>query len=140
MCGEAVSNNPAAFFLVPDRFKTQDMCIKTLEVDPWSLYDIPDNLKRQEMYDKAIKDDPSSLQFVPDSFVTEEQIDVWFDDDYWQHDDEAIEWYDEYQKCKAQKAKIKDALMPIAWHASRWWDWCFPEDEKKETQKLFLTI
>ena len=78
MCGEAVSNNPAVFFLVPECFKTQDMCFKTLEVDPQSLYNIPDNLKtqEQELYDKAIKDDPSSLQFVPDWFVTEEQIDV----------------------------------------------------------------
>ena len=21
--------------------------------------------------------------------------------------------------------------MRIAWHPSRWWDWCVPEDEKK---------
>ena len=21
--------------------------------------------------------------------------------------------------------------MPSAWHASRWWDWCMSEDEKK---------
>ena len=25
--------------------------------------------------------------------------------------------------------------MPIAWHSSRWWDWCVPEDEKKETEQ-----
>ena len=30
--------------------------------------------------------------------------------------------------------------MPIAWHPSRWWDWCVPEDEKKEAEKFFLTI
>ena len=29
--------------------------------------------------------------------------------------------------------------MPIAWHPSRYWDWCMSEDEKKETEKLFLT-
>ena len=29
--------------------------------------------------------------------------------------------------------------MPIAWHPSRWWDWCVPKDQKKETEKLFLT-
>ena len=30
--------------------------------------------------------------------------------------------------------------MPIAWHPSRWQDWCVSEDEKKETEKLFLII
>ena len=28
--------------------------------------------------------------------------------------------------------------MPKAWHPRRWWDWCMPEDEKKEI-KQFLT-
>ena len=27
--------------------------------------------------------------------------------------------------------------MPIAWHPSRYWDWCMPEDEKQETEKLW---
>ena len=43
----------------------------------------------------------------------------WNDDDY---EDEFFEWYNGYEKRKAQKAKIKDELMPIAWHPSRWWD------------------
>ena len=30
--------------------------------------------------------------------------------------------------------------MPIAWHPSRWWDWCVPNEEKEETEKLFLNI
>ena len=46
---------------------------------------------------------------------------------------------DEWNKRKAQKAQIKKELMSIAWHPSRWWDWCVPEDEKKETEKIFLT-
>ena len=29
--------------------------------------------------------------------------------------------------------------MPIAWHQSRFWDWCIPEDEKQEIEKTFLT-
>ena len=28
--------------------------------------------------------------------------------------------------------------MPVAQHATRWWDWCIPKDEKKEL-KSFLT-
>ena len=26
--------------------------------------------------------------------------------------------------------------MPIAWHPSKWWDWCVPEEEKTETEIL----
>ena len=39
------------------------------------------------MCDKAVKDDPFSLWFVPDWFFTQQQIGVWYDDDYWCHDD-----------------------------------------------------
>ena len=83
------------------------------------------------MFDKAVKDEPSSLQFVPDCFVTEQQIDVWYDDDYWHHDDEMIEWYKGYKKRKSQKASIKKELMPIAWHPDCVKDWCMSEDEKR---------
>ena len=49
-----------------------------------------------------------------------------------------IEWYNGYQKRKAQKASIKEELMPVAWHPARCWDWCVPEDEKKGTEKTFI--
>ena len=26
--------------------------------------------------------------------------------------------------------------MPIAWHPSKWWDWCVPEGEKTEIEIL----
>ena len=26
--------------------------------------------------------------------------------------------------------------MPVAWHPNRWWDWCVPEDEKKEIDSM----
>ena len=47
--------------------------------------------------------------------------------------------YEAYKSQKTQKASIKEELMPIAWHPSRYWDCCMSEDEKKETEKLFLT-
>ena len=40
-------------------------------------------------------------------------------------------------KGKTQNAKVKEDLLPIAWHPSRWWHWCVPNDEKKETEKLW---
>ena len=71
------------------------------------------------------------LKYVADSFVTHQQIKIWHDNDGYCNDAELIEWYKGHQKLKTQKAKIKEDLMPIVWNPSRWWDWCFPEDEKK---------
>ena len=83
------------------------------------------------MCDQAVKDYFFSLQFVPDVFVTQQQIDKWYDDDYAYNDNEMIEWYEGYKKRKAQKAKIKEELMPIAWYPNRLTDWCMSEDEKR---------
>ena len=44
--------------------------------------------------------------------MTQELIKVW-------HDGETVEWYEGYKKRKTQKAKIKEELLPIAWHPSR---------------------
>ena len=51
-----------------------------------------------------------------------------------------MEWYEGYKKRKAQKAKIKEELIPIAWHPSRWWDWCMSEDEKKRQKNFFYHL
>ena len=57
---------------------------------------------------------------------------MWYDDYYdddgghWDDDDEDKLFessYDGYKKRKAQKASIKEELLPIAWHISRYWDW-----------------
>ena len=42
MCNEAMRENPATFFIVPDHFKRQEMYNDAVDVDPWNLYDIPD--------------------------------------------------------------------------------------------------
>ena len=33
---------------------------------------------------------------------------------------------------------LREELMPIAWHPNRWWDWCVPEDEKRELEAWFV--
>ena len=48
--------------------------------------------------------------------------------------DKFLEWHNGYQ---TQKAQIKEVLLPIAWHPSRYLDWCVPEDEKEEIGKLW---
>ena len=65
MCNEAMCDNSAAFFLVPESFKTEEMCNQDVEVDPWQLDDVPEHFKTQEMCDDVVWGDPFSLQFIP---------------------------------------------------------------------------
>ena len=66
-----------------------------------------------------------------DMFVTYEQLNLWYDDYYYCNDDRLIRWSDGYKKQRAQKAKIKKELMPIAWHPDRVMGWCISEEEKR---------
>ena len=80
------------------------------------------------------------LQYVPDWFVTKKGISMWHDDyydddgNYWvtggYDEDTFFEWYDGYKKRKAQKATIKEELLPIAWHPDCVMDWCMSGDER----------
>ena len=83
------------------------------------------------MCDKTVRDDPFSLQYVFDWFVTQGQVKIWHNHNYYCNNNELIKWHDGYQKRKAQKAKIKEELMRIAWHPDRVMDWCMSEDEKR---------
>ena len=138
MSNKTMCKVPAVFFLVPDRFKTQEMCIESLEVGSWLLNDVPDHFKTQEMCDKAVRDDSSYLRYVPDCFVTRDGVYMWYDNsDYYDDDeDNFFKWYNAFQKLETQKASIKEELLPIAWHPSRWWDWCMSEEEKKKVRKI----
>ena len=131
MCIRAVKVDSWLLKHVPDHFKTQEMCIKGIGVDPWLLGHVSDRFKTQEMCNEAVKVDPCLLCDVPDWFVTQKQTDAWYDDDCWHHDDEIIEWYDGHKRRKAPKAKIKEDLLPIAWHLDRVMDWCMSEGEKR---------
>ena len=137
MCERFIEKDLWALRLIPGHFKTQEMCIKAVEVDSWQLDDVSDNFKKQEMCERAVKKYLRALEFVPDWFVAQEQVKLRHDYDDYHNDNYLIKWYEGYQKRKAQKAQIKKELMPIAWHLSRWWDWCVPEDEKKDKEKLW---
>ena len=45
-----------------------------------------------------------------------------------------LAWHVKFEKHKALKR------MPVAWHPTRWWDWCLPEDEEKKKEIQFLLI
>ena len=137
MYNEAARNNPWPLEHVSDHFETQKICIKAAEVFSGLLWSVPDYFKRQDICDKAVERVAQSLEYVPDWFVTQGQIKLWRDHDDYCNDDRLIKWFEGHLKRKAQKISIKKGLMPIAWHPSRYWDWCTSEDEKKKTEKLW---
>ena len=124
----------------PGSSQMKNMCERAVDAHPWTLKFVPDHLDTKEMCDKEARRRRWLLEYVPDWFVTQDLIKIWHEHkDHESCDDkgETVEWYDGHQKHKAQKAKIKEQLMPIAWHPSRQQDWCVPEEEKKETGKLW---
>ena len=123
----------------PDNFRIEEMCIESVEVFPWQLKYVLDNFNMQDMCNEAVGWHPYLLQYVPDWFVTREGVDMWYDDsEYCDNDaDNFFKCYDLYRKRKTQKASIKIDLTPIAWHASRWWDWCMSEDETRDTEAFW---
>ena len=130
MCNEAVEKRPWMLEYVPDQYKTQKMCNKAVQSEPWMLEHVPDQYKTQKMCNEAVKSDPWMLEYVPDWFVTLEEM--WHED--FDDDDVVITLRDAYIKRKIQKARIKEELMPVAWHPYRWWNWCVTEDKKKELE------
>ena len=128
MCNEVVQVYPQLLSLVPDQFVTQEMCTEAVQSDPWTLKHVLDQFVTQEMWNEAVQRYPWMLGHVPDWFVTLQEM--WHED----FDDEIITWRDAYEQRKIQKAKIKEELMSVASHPDRWWNWCVPEDEKKELE------
>ena len=131
VCKKAVEKDPPMLRHVPDDLKTQEMCNEALEKDPWLLKDVPNHFKTQLMCDDAVRYYPYSLEHVPDWFVTQQPIDRWYDNNYVHNDEVLSKWYEGYKKRRAQKAKIKEKLLSIAWHPDRVKDWCMSEDEKR---------
>ena len=115
MCERAVEDEPEALEYVPDNLKTHMMCEKAIENEPYNLKVVPDHFKTQRICDKAVRDDSYSLQYVPDWFFTREGVAMWYNGSkYCDDEDNFFKWHDSYRKRKAQKASIKEGLMPIA--------------------------
>ena len=108
MCIKAAEKDPWLLRHLSDHFKTQEISERAVEEGLYVLEFVADRFKTKEVCDKAVSHDPSSLRYVPDYFVTQGQVKASHDDD------EVIGWYDGYQKRRAQRAKIKEELMPIA--------------------------
>ena len=109
-----VKKGPCLLHYVPDHFKAQKMCEKVVEKKPYLLHYGPEHFKTSEMCEKVVETGLGLLKYVSDYFVTHQQQKIWRDDYRYCNDDELIKWYDEYKKRKAQKASIKEELLPIA--------------------------
>ena len=92
------------------------------------------------MCDDVVQSGSYSLKFVFDWFVTQVPLEIWHDDDDYCTDDELIEWYERNEKLKVQKVKIKEELMPIAWHPDRVMDQCMSEDEKRHWKQQIVVL
>ena len=129
---EAVQRIPRGLKLRSAKYKTQEMYNKVVKKSPWMLELIPDQYKTQEMCNEAVEKNAWMLEHVPDQFVTQKMC-----NEAVKKSPCALWWYKGYEQCKAQKAKIKEELMAVAWHPGRWCNWCVPEHEKKELEIYF---
>ena len=50
--------------------------------------------------------------------------------------DQLITWCNDYNQQKECRNQLDKAFLSLAQHTSQHWDWCEPEDEKKEIEKL----
>ena len=58
MCDDALRNNPAILYLVPDCFKTQEICMKAVEAGLFKLDNVSDYLRTQAVCIKTVEEDP----------------------------------------------------------------------------------
>ena len=45
-------------------------------------------------------------------------------------------WRNKFKQHKAYKKDVSKELKHGAWHLTRWWDWCKPEDEKRKIKRF----
>ena len=65
MCEEAVWTKPSSLAFVPDRFKTEGLCIRAARRDPYALDCVPDRME-----DWCMSEDKKRLWFlIPDNQV-----------------------------------------------------------------------
>ena len=129
------ANDPIWIREILRRLKTQEMCNKEVEEETCSLVFIPNRFKTQEMLNGVVCREPYTLLYVPDHFITQEMCEevmrvrsaaFFLILDRFKTQEICIKAAGTMgiKKRQAQKAKIKDKLMPIAWHPDLVMDWC----------------
>ena len=57
---------------VPDQYKTQQMCNKTILENGGTSESVSNCYKNQEIWNKAVDNYPHALEFLPDYYMTQE--------------------------------------------------------------------
>ena len=126
MCKQPVSKKLWYLEYVSEQFITQEMCTDSVKRNACMFIYVPEQLKNREMSEFVVKKYAWLFQFVPDCFISAEMLEKFQDDG----------WLEAYKHRKAQKAKIKEEVLPVAYHPDCVIDWCFDQEEKKALEKL----
>ena len=64
---------------------------------------------------------------------------TWYNDylhimapELWLYENMLVKWRNFYKQYKEWKKEIKEELSGMAWHPSRRWYFCLPQDEKRD--------
>ena len=159
MCDKVVSKDPFMLKYCLDRYKTQEICDKAVDTFLPTLKFVPSWFVLSNMIKKHndglfsnddiifIHEDFNNVTFFSDEmgvlgvdFNTINLDDVNFRED--NHEIiiyvRLMVWPNRFKQRKTFKEEISKTLMHVAWHHTRWWHWCKPEDKKKETEPPFI--
>ena len=121
MCKSAVERNIWHFDSIPDEFKTQEMCERTVETRPTLFFeDVPEYFLMPKMFELCEYPIAEEEVEEEEEYVNRERVQKLI----------AMVCVEACKQRKVQKTKIKEELLPIAWHPDRAIDWCFSEDKK----------
>ena len=67
--------NPWMLEVVPDYFKTQEMCNDVVKKRPWQLKYVPGYFKTQKICNDVVEKVPWALEYVPDHLKTQKMCD-----------------------------------------------------------------
>ena len=62
------------------RYKTQEICIKSVDISPFVFNSVPDRYNAQEMCDKAVSKNTFLLKYCLDRYKSQETFDKAIDD------------------------------------------------------------
>ena len=158
MFDSVVSDNASSIVYCPDKYKTRKLCDKAVDDCLAALKLVPDWFVTSEIIKNLFTDlyaDENTLCLNESSGDAEfncngmgilnidlNNIDL--DNNFDEDDPDTIiairllAWYIKFEKLKELKKELSEELMLVAWHPSRWWDWCMSEDEKKEIDLMFI--
>ena len=116
-CKKSVIENRSGLEDAPLKYKTKVIYNIAFRYFSNMMQYFPDSYKTHEMCNKAFEEHPSAVQNTPD----------WFDRRLW------YQWWllgcsKSCNRRRKQRKEIKDELLLVACHLSRYWYWCIIED------------